>query len=276
MAVESAIAETLRSVGAGPADGIPIARVALALAAIDRPRVPLDRYEDHLELLAADVAREAGGTESLDTAVAALNQVIYDAHGYRGDRRTYDDLQNANMMRVIDRRRGLPVALGILCIHAARAQGWSATGLRFPNHFLLRIELAGRRAILDPFYDGAVREAADLRELLSQQGDGSAELTPQHYEPASDREVLLRLQNNIKMRQTQRGDIQGAVSTTETMLMIGPDHAELWRERALLDARIGRIDRAVAALEEYIARETLDGPRHDAALLLQKLQRQNG
>ena len=42
---------------------------------------------------------------------------------YRGDEETYDDLDNANLMRVIERRKGLPVALGILYLYAARSQG---------------------------------------------------------------------------------------------------------------------------------------------------------
>lgn len=267
---------TLRAAGKGPGDALPIARVALALAAVDRPLIPLDRYEEHLDLLAEDVARAASGAESIADCVEALNGVIFDAYGYHGDRRTYDDLQNANLMRVIDRRRGLPVALGILCIHAARAQGWSAVGLSFPNHFLLRIGHAGRRAILDPFERGAECDAADLRELLRQHGDDDAELELGHYEAASDRDVLLRLQNNIKLRQAQRGNLRAAVATIETMLLVAPENKSLWREKGMLDAQIGRIDHAVAALEEYIARETLDGPRHDAAILLQKLRGQSG
>lgn len=276
MAIEPQADAILRAAGASPDDGMPIARVALALAAVDRPLVPRERYEEHLELLATDVAQAAANAETVAGCVAALNEVLYDAYGYHGDRRTYDDLQNANLMRVIDRRRGLPVALGILCIHAARAQGWSATGLRFPNHFLLRIGHAGQFAILDPFERGAECDASDLRELLRQRGDDDAELMQEHYAPATDREVLLRLQNNIKMRQMQRGNLRAAVATTETMLMVAPDNKLLWREKGLLDAEIGRIDHAVAALEEYIARETLDGPRHDAAILLQQLRGRSG
>lgn len=83
--------------------------------------------------------------------------------GYAGDVLTYDDLQNANLIRVIDRRKGLPVALGILWIHAARARGWRADGLAFPGHFLVRLE---HRVIVDPFNEGRLCDAAFLRRLL--------------------------------------------------------------------------------------------------------------
>lgn len=262
----------LRQIGETPDDALDLAGGALILASLDRPGIALARYREHLELLSGDVARAAAGATALAERIAALNTVLYDTHGYQGDRRTYDDLQNANLMRVIDRRRGLPVALGILCIHVARAQGWTIAGLKFPGHFLLRIEQEGRRAILDPFEGGAERDAGELRELLRAHDDEDAALRPEHYETASDRDVLLRLRNNVKLRQTQRGDNLAAAQTVQTMLWIAPDEKELWREKAMLDAQLGRVEDAVAALEEYIARETLDGPLHDATLLLQKLR----
>ena len=62
---------------------------------------------------------------------------------------------------------GLPVSLGILYLFAARAQGWSATGLNFPGHFLIRLESSdGQRVIIDPFYNGRSLEIQSLRELL--------------------------------------------------------------------------------------------------------------
>src|SRR5258708_36332460 len=103
-------------------------------------------------------------------------------------------------MRVIDRRKGLPVALGILYIHAARAQGWDMAGLAFPGHFLVRLQDAGTRLILDPFHGGKPREAAELRDLLKAITGNEAGLTPAHYAPVSDRDGLLRLQNNPKPR----------------------------------------------------------------------------
>ena len=264
----------LRRLGESPDEDIDIAEAALLLASLDRPGVALGRYRDHLKLIAADLAKAAHGLDTLEQRVTALNDTIFVTYGYEGDRRTYDDLQNANLIRVIDRRRGLPVALGIVMIDAARAQGWDVAGLRFPGHFLLRMEHRGQRAILDPFDGGRRRTAADLRALLRAQGNEDAELRPAHHEIAGDREVLVRLQNNIKLRQTQRGDNMAAAATLDRMLWIAPQDKHLWREKALLAAQLGRIDGAVEALEEYIERETLDGPRHDAALLLQKLRGQ--
>src|SRR5258708_30354018 len=115
-------------------------------------------------------------------------------------------------MRVIDRRKGLPVALGILYIHAARAQGWDMAGLAFPGHFLVRLQDAGARLILDPFHGGKPREAAELRDLLKAITRNEAELTPAHYPPVRDPQVLLRLPNKLKLPLVQSRPLQKALA----------------------------------------------------------------
>ena len=195
-------------------------------------------------------------------------------YGYTGDELTYDDLQNANLMRVIDRRKGLPVVLGIMFIDAARAQGWEAAGLAFPGHFLIRLSEEAERLIVDPFHNGQICGAAELRELLKAVVGADSELTPEYYAPVSDRDVLLRLQNNIKSRLLQQQRHERAVKVVETMLMLAPDLADLWREAGMLHRQLGNIRAAAGAFEQYVVRAPDGMARHQAAAILQQLRGQ--
>src|ERR1700730_4158564 len=159
-------ARYLRELGTTASPVLPIGEAALALASFERPPVALGRYRQHLTTIARDVGRHAGARGDLTARAQALNEIIVLKYGYSGDELTYDDLQNANLMRVVERRKGLPVALGILYLHTARAQGWDSVGLAFPGHFLIRLTDAAERLILDPFHGGQICEAAMLRELL--------------------------------------------------------------------------------------------------------------
>src|SRR3954470_2219253 len=132
-------ARYLRGLAEAEAPVLPIGEAALALASFERPRVALARYRQHLDAIARDVGRHADASGDLAARARALNEIILLKHGYSGDELTYDDVQNANMMRVIDRRKGRPVALCIFYMHAARAQGWQTAGLSFPGHFLIRL-----------------------------------------------------------------------------------------------------------------------------------------
>ncbi len=269
-------ARYLRELAAMTSPILPIGEAALALASYERPRVGLLRYRQHLQTIARDVGRHSGaqGDHRGDLAARAraLNEIILLKYGYSGDELTYDDLQNANLMRVVDRRKGLPVALGILYLDAARAQGWDSVGLGFPGHFLVRLTEGAERLILDPFHGGRVCDAATLRELLKAMAGQEVELAPEHYAPVADRDVLLRLQNNLKSRLLQAGRHERALRTVETMLLLAPDLAELWQEAGLLHAQLGNMRAGVNALEQFILRAPEGSARHQAAAILQQLK----
>ncbi len=262
----------LKRIGGAADAEIDLAEGALALAALDRPRVPLARYRDHLAELAEEVAAEAAaGAQERAGQAAALARVLFTRHGYEGDRLTYDDLQNANLMRVIDRRRGLPVALGILMIHAARAQAWTMVALNFPGHFLVRLDSRGDRLILDPFYGGAVLNTADMRLRLKEAAGEGAELKPAYYEPAGNRAVLLRLENNVKTRLIREHKVEAGLRVVMRMLTFAPEEAVLWREAGLIEAHLGNLKRAIALIETYRERSASEAQRRQAAMLLQHL-----
>jgi len=265
--------DLLRHVGTQPDEDIDLAEAALALAALDHSDVSLDRYRDHLSLLAREVAElNPPDTDTLEGRVRALQDVLVGRHGYEGDTLTYDDIQNANMMQVIDRKKGLPVALGILFIQTARAQGWSISGLNFPGHFLVRLEYAGERIILDPFNQGQSRSVMELRDLLKVAAGADAELTPEYYATVGNRDILLRLQNNLKLRFMKADRVDKAVEILDGMLLFAPEEAMLWREAGLLNAHIGNLNAAVGALETFMTLGVNDLLRHQTALLIQQLK----
>jgi regulator of sirC expression with transglutaminase-like and TPR domain len=275
-------ARFLGALGTAGGPLLPIAEAALALASVERARVDLDHYRGHLRGLARDVGRHAasllpaGAARAQGGALAAqarvLNEIILLKYGYSGDEQTYDDPQNANLMRVIDRRKGLPVALGILYIHAARAQGWDMVGLAFPGHFLVRLSDGAERLILDPFHDGQTCGAVALRGLLKAVGGAEQELRPEHYAPVPDRDVLLRLQNNIKARLLQTGQHERALAVIATMQFLAPELAALWYEAGAVEAQLGNLRAAIASFETFLARTSDGAARHQAAALLQRLR----
>ena len=112
---------------------IDVAEAALLLASFDHPASDLQIYREHLKAIAEAVhdASVAAGIDLENPApeemAQMLNKVLVEEFRYAGDEDTYDDRDNANLMRVIERRRGLPVALGILYIYAA-PQPWARPG----------------------------------------------------------------------------------------------------------------------------------------------------
>ena len=247
----------LEAAGRLPDPELDLAAVALQFGRIDAPEADWRAAQARLSELAReavaaaleDPAAEAGEAPARREALA---RVIHDRHGYAGDAETYDDPDNANLIRVTERRRGLPVALGLLWLHAAEAAGWAAHGIDFPGHFLVSLEGARGQSVLDPFDGGAPLSAPELRALLKRVEGPKAELRPGLLVPMGKRAVLLRLQNNLKLRRLRAGRLDSALACAEDMLRLAPDAAGLWREAGLMNQRLDRIGAAIACLERFL------------------------
>lgn len=229
---------------------IDLAETALLLGALDKPDTTLVPYRTHLAELAAEAT--ASTQDLIDSRVTEINELVFERYGYHGDIETYDEPENANLLDVIDRRAGLPVSLGIIYMHAARASGCDIAGLAFPGHFLLRITDGAARRIIDPFHGGQTLEAGHLRDLLKQFLGADAELSPHHHAPVRDRDILLRLQNNIKSRAMTVGDTARAGEILERMALIAPNVPSVWQELGVLSMHLGRLRRAMNALETFL------------------------
>jgi len=248
----------LDAAGQLPDDEIEIGSVALQLARIDAPGADWRAAGRALSRLAHGAVQAATADAEADRGDAerrraVLARLIHDDAGYAGDTETYDDPANANLIRVAERRRGLPVAIGILWLHAAEAAGWAAHGVDFPGHFLVALPASRSPVLVDVFNGGAALHAPELRALLKRVEGERAELRPGVLRAMDRREVLLRLQNNLKLRRLKAGELQGALTCAEDMLRLAPAAAALWRETALMNHRLERIGAALGCLDRFLA-----------------------
>lgn len=272
-----AVCRRLSAFGALDDDEIGLTETALVLASAERPGIDIAAYERHLEKLTDDVAAYAGkDADDLATGLAmrveALRQILVRRHGYGGSDDAYEDFDCANLMRVIDRRDGLPTLLGVLYLHVGRALGWTIEGLDFPPRFLVRLEFAGERVILDPFDGGRILEPFDLRGLYKAVSGPHVEISPDHTRAMSNRAILLRSRRNAKVLHLRSENLGDALDVVETLLLLAPDEPTLWREAGVLNARLDKVSAAITSLEEYLKKAGADASRYRTSILLQELR----
>lgn len=275
---QSHILSALERAGTLADDALPLVDVALLLSALAHPGISTERYQHHIRKMGEEVGwryhdlTAAGADESAQTRVAALKHILADQYGYHGDAETYDNIQNADLIDVIERRKGLPITLSILYIAVAQAQGWDVAGLNLPGHFVVRLDMDGHRVIFDPFNRCAILNAPELRALLKKALGPEAELSATYFEPVTARQTLIRLQNNIKIRMIENEDYEGALRVVENMRVLDPQEYRLLLDAGVLCARTGRAHAAMVALEAYIKRAPGDRDRYDAQVLLDHIR----
>lgn len=253
--------------GDGPHD---IALAALMLSSLDHPTVPLGPCRAHLDEIAELARIDAPLMSNVEDGARLLSNLLAGRCGYDGDRLTYDDPRNADLIQVITRRRGMPVALGIVYMHTARAAGLTASGLDTPAHFLVLLGKNRSDVLIDPFNGGAVLDPERAGGPPRMGGHEGAQLA----QPVSDIDVLLRLQNNLKIRALHIGDRARALEIAKRMVLIGTGRAELWLDLARLNEANGVLGDARRAYESCleIARQG-QSLHNEAALGLAGLKR---
>ena len=188
----------------------------------------------------------------------ALAEAMAGDLGLGGDLFTYEHPDNADILAVAERRKGLPVALGVYYLHVARKCGLTVQGVDFPGHFLLRIETHEGPLALDPFSEGRVVLPSELtrRALHAGLTPNVADRLDRLMAPAPDRAVLIRLQNNIYARASNAGDYVRAERAAMRRALLDPVDHRPWIDVA--SAREGQ-GALAGALEALAHASTLDG-----------------
>jgi regulator of sirC expression with transglutaminase-like and TPR domain len=215
---------------------------ALSLALLDHPGTDAAPYQDLLEALAIRLDAIGNGATTARNRADALSSVLSEEFGFAGDRETYDDPANADMIRVIDRRRGLPVSLSILYVAAARRLGWTANVLDVPGHVLVLVGAEADSVIVDPFHGGIYVEPQHLALLLTTESGDPVPVIRQ-VSAMSNRAVLVRLLLNQATRAKDAGNSCRALELYGRITAMAPAYGNAWWERARLELT----DRDVAA-----------------------------
>ncbi len=244
----------LAELGNVPDDRFPLFEAALLCAIHEDP----SRDPDEARNVAAEAAERLTARLKQESPEEALAEALAGDLRFTGDVLTYDDPGNADIISVCERRKGLPVALGVLYLDAARRCDLMVQGVDFPGHFLLRIETDEGPLALDPFSEGRVVLPSELirRALRAGLMPDVADRLDVLMTPVKDRLVVMRLENNIYARASRAGDHARAERSAMRRALLDPADHRPWIDVAA--AREGQ--GALVGAQEALARaQMLDG-----------------
>ncbi|MBC3384620.1 transglutaminase family protein [Pseudomonas sp. SWRI179] len=137
--------------------------------------------------------------------------------------------------KVLARKRGQPLALGLIALELARGLEIPMVGVNFPGHFLLKVP--GADHLLDPC-GGRRLYPNDCRELLQRQYGANMSLKAEHLVNAEPMQMLQRLSRNLRQLHLANDDYIAALIDAERVLELGNASAADYLARASLYQRL--------------------------------------
>jgi regulator of sirC expression with transglutaminase-like and TPR domain len=187
-------------------------RAAFAIALHEQPDADVAQAEATIAELADTVGRRVH-SPNIDAKLAHLHDVLFDVVGFVGNVDDYYNPANSYLPDVLRTHRGLPITLVLIYKCVAERIGLDVRGINSPGHFLAAVrsgEPTGAVAqsgwtYVDPFYGGQVLYRDDVCRRIADT-TGRTLIDPSRWlEPASHRQWLSRMLNNLQATFAQAG-----------------------------------------------------------------------
>ncbi len=176
---------------------------ALLLARTVLPATDAGVCAAELDRLAARCRELIAEPASARERCRVINRVLFHELGFRGNTEHYTDPFNSFLPLVLERRKGIPISLGIVYLLVAQRIGLELEPVGMPGHFLVGCFAEAEPFFIDAFEQGAFRSPTELLLQLRAQGQ---EPTVADLAPTPVREVLARCCRNLTNHYAAAGD----------------------------------------------------------------------
>ncbi len=186
-----------------------------------------------LELMVEELTAKLAERDNPVLKLALILQHFYQNWSFSGDWEEFYRFENTQVSKVLERRKGIPITLGILLLYFFRKAGLNAQGICFPSQFLICVEIAGDTLYIDPF-DGQRLERNDMELKLRGVLGNHARLKPEHLNSADHKVILKRLLGMMKASLIREEKVSDALVCSDILLRLEPDDPYEVRDRGFL------------------------------------------
>jgi regulator of sirC expression with transglutaminase-like and TPR domain len=266
------VRKRLESFAQLPDHQIDVAEAALVIAQEEYPELNIGSYLARLDDLAAAAKQKIPADAPVEEKIRRLNHFLFSERGFAGNHDNYYDPRNSFLNCVLDRRTGIPITLSVVYCELAGRLDLDIRGVSFPGHFLVR-HVREPEVIIDPFFGTIISEEECERRLKAVYGRDMP-LDRRMLEPATPRQILVRILNNLKQIYKDRDDFHRALRYAEEILLLTPDAPREILERGLIYQRLECFASALRDVERYLQIAPDDDTAATIRAALPELRRQ--
>ena len=173
------------------------------------PNVTRNYIEHEINEIVKDINSDINNNMSPIEKVKVINEVIFDVHKVRGDKKDYHNPKNSSFGSLIKNKKGNPLTISILYVEIARKLGIPIKGINLPNHFIVGYLKNDHFSIhqsvdqytkddvifyINPFSNGVILKHSDIEDFIKE-----IKISYDHYYfvPCKFRDITKRVLTNL-------------------------------------------------------------------------------
>ncbi|MFM8609501.1 MAG: SirB1 family protein [Burkholderiaceae bacterium] len=255
-------------------DHIPLLEASACIAQDEYPELDVQQVLGDLDQLLARLKRRLAEDAGPMQRLRLLNQFFFGELGFAGNINDYYSPDNSYLNAVLRTRRGSPISLAVLWLELAQGLRLRASGVSFPGHFLVKVQMPAGQVVLDPFTGESLSREQLLERLEPLQPRGMAGLDADiplglYLQAAPDRDILARMLRNLKEIHARQRDPERLIAVLDRLVVLLPEAWGERRDRGMAWANAGDAQRALADLQAYLDHAT---DASDAALVAERIE----
>ena len=236
----------------------PLLEAVVSLAQDEYPDLDVQQVLGEVDQLLARLKRRIPADAVPLQKLRAVNQFFFRDLSFRPNVNIFYDPDNSYLNVVLRTRCTIPISAAVLWLELAQGLGLAARGVRFPGHFMVKVNLPKGQVVIDPL-DGQSLSREQLSERLEPYRRSSGlvdefEVPLGLYLQASPpREIVARMLRNLKEIHRTQEDWGRMIAVQDRLVVLLPQAWAEYRDRGLAHAELGHSSQAVQDLEAYLA-----------------------
>ena len=196
--------------------------------------ITVKKIQDELNLQHIVLKSKLADCATADRAkLDKLIDILFHQQGFKGNWQSFFEVDNVLISKVLSRRTGIPISMGVLFLDFLKSCDFDAQGICFPSGFLIRINLQDEVVYFDPF-TGELPTWDELELKVRGQLGNLARLTSDMLKPDDNETIIKRLISVMKAAYLQDDVLAQALLCSDILLRIDPDDAYEVRDRGFI------------------------------------------
>ncbi len=235
----------------------PLLEAAVSLAQDEYPALDVAQVLGEVDQLQARLRRRIPATAGPLQTLRTVNQFFFRDLNFAGNLNHYDDPDNSYLSVVLQTRRAIPISLAVLWMELAQGLGLEVSGVGFPGHFMLKVNLPNGQVVIDPLSGRSLSrdELAERLEPYRNQSHFLEELDVPiglYLQASLPRDIIARMLRNLKEIYKVQEDWPRLIAVQDRLIVLLPQAWTEYRDRGLAQAQAGHPRRALEDLETYL------------------------